>query len=125
MQEQSIADVEALVSYITPTGRKPFSYEFDPPAGVPRRSASYREYPVRIRNARSLERQPTLDEQGFALRQHATRVADFYDEAEVKSIYYAEVKAAGEGRHRRQLRGGLRSYGAREFRIEPLRNPDP
>ena len=92
MQEHSLADVEALVSYITPTGRKPFSYEFDPPAGVPLRSASYREYPVRIRNARSLKRAPTLDEQGFSFRQHATRVVDFYDETEVRSVYYPELK---------------------------------
>ena len=92
MQEQSHADVEALVSYIAPTERKPFVYEFDPPAGVPRRSASYREHPVRIRNARGLKYAPTLDEQGFALRHHATRVVDFYDEGEVRSIYYAEVQ---------------------------------
>jgi hypothetical protein len=92
MQADSLADVEALVSYITPSERKPFAYEFDPPDGVPRRSASYREYPVRIRNARSLKYPPTLDEQGFALRQHRTRVVDFYDEAEVKSLYYAELK---------------------------------
>lgn len=92
MQTDPYADVEALVSYITPGERKPFAYEFDPPAGVPRRSASYRDYPVRIRNARSLKQPPTLDQQGFALRQHATRVADFYDEAEVRSLYYAEVR---------------------------------
>jgi hypothetical protein len=92
MQQHSYADVEALVSYITPSERKPFAYEFEPPAGVPRRSASYRDYPVRIRNARSLMHAPTLDEQGFALRRHRTRVVDFYDEAEVRSVYYAEVR---------------------------------
>jgi hypothetical protein len=92
MQTDSLADVEALVSYITPGERKPFAYEFDPPAGVPRRSASYRDYPVQIRNARNLKHPPTLDEQGFALRQHLTRVVNFYDEAEVKSVYYAELK---------------------------------
>jgi hypothetical protein len=47
---------------------------------------------VRIQNARSLKRATTLDEQGFALRQHPTRVVDFYDEAEVKSVYYADVE---------------------------------
>ena len=92
MQQHSYADVEALVSYITPSERKPFAYEFEPPAGVPRRSASYRDYPVRIRNARSLMHAPTLDEQGFALRRHRTRVVDFYDETEVRSVYYAEVR---------------------------------
>ena len=92
MQADSFSDVEALVSYITPSERKPFVYEFDPPAGTPRRSASYREHLVRIRDARSLKPAPTLDTQGFALQQHPTRVADFYDETEVKRVYYAEVE---------------------------------
>ena len=92
MQADTLSDVEALVSYITPSERKPFAYEFDPPAGVPRRSASYRDYPVRIRNARGLKHPPSLDEQGFALRQHRTRVVDFYDEAEIRTVYYAELK---------------------------------
>jgi hypothetical protein len=92
MQADSLSDVEAFVSYITPTGQKPFAYEYDPPAGVPRRSATYRDHRVRIRNARGLKPAPSLDEQGFALRQHATRVADFYDEAEVRSVYYAELE---------------------------------
>jgi hypothetical protein len=47
---------------------------------------------VRIRNARSLRPAPTLDKHGFALRQHPTRVADFYDEEEVKSVYYPELE---------------------------------
>jgi hypothetical protein len=92
MPVASLSDVDALVSYITPTGRKPYAYEYEPPAGVPRRSASYRDHSVRIRNARELERAPTLDGQGFALRRHRTRVVDFHDEAEVKGIYYPEIE---------------------------------
>ena len=92
MQAALQSDVEAPVSYITRTGRKPFSYEYDPPPGTPRRSASYRDHLVRIRNARGLNPAPVLDQQGFALQQHATRVVDFYDEAEVRSVYYPELE---------------------------------
>jgi hypothetical protein len=92
MQATSSPDVEALVSYITPGERKPFAYEFDPPAGVPRRSGSYSDHPVRIRNARELKPPPTLDRQGFALREHRTRVVDFYDKAEVERVYYPELQ---------------------------------
>ena len=35
---------------------------------------------------------PSLDKEGFALQQHPTRVVDFYDEAEVRSTYYAELE---------------------------------
>ena len=92
MQADLLSDVEAPVSYIRPTKRKPFAYEYDPPPGTPRRSAFYRDHLVRIRNARGLNRAPSLDEQGFALRQHPTRMVDFYDDAEVSSVYYAELE---------------------------------
>jgi hypothetical protein len=92
MQTGLFSDVDAPVSYITPTKRKPFAYECDPPPGVPRRSAFYRDHVVRIRNARRLNPAPSLDEQGFAMRQHPTRVMDFYNENEVRSIYYAELE---------------------------------
>jgi hypothetical protein len=93
MGYESLADVEVLVSYIMPTARKPFSFDIDPPAGLPRRSAAYRDYPVRNRNARDLQPAPTLDAQGFALRRHATRVTDFYDKAEVERVYYPELRS--------------------------------
>lgn len=92
METDALSDVEALVSYITPNERKPFTYEYDPPPGVPRRSAAYRDHRVRVRDARSLRHAPSLDKQGFELRPHRTRVVDFYDEAEVKSVYYVEVE---------------------------------
>jgi hypothetical protein len=92
MRSEPLADVEALVSYIMPTALKPFTFEFEPPAGVPRRSAAYRDYPVRIHNARALKPGPTLDVQGFALRRHETRVTDFYDQAEVERVYYPELQ---------------------------------
>jgi hypothetical protein len=92
MRKSANAAVEANVSYITRTPSKPFAYEYDPPAGTPLRSAAYREHRVQIRNARLLSPAPTLDKQGFALARHPTRVRDFYDAAEVRSIYYPEVE---------------------------------
>ncbi|HKZ73576.1 MAG TPA: CmcJ/NvfI family oxidoreductase [Steroidobacteraceae bacterium] len=92
MHTSTHADVQAPVSYIERGGRKPFAYEYDPPAGTPRRSAAYREHLVRIRNARNLHAAPALDRQGFALREHPTQVGDFYDPAEVTGVYYAEIE---------------------------------
>lgn len=92
MRQRLNAAVEADVTYITRTAAKPFAYEYDPPPGTPRRSASYRDHRVEIRNARLLSPVPTLDKQGFALQRHPTRVRDFYDAAEVKNLYYPEVE---------------------------------
>lgn len=92
MHASALSNVEARLSFIAPTPTKPFAYEYDPPPGTPRRSAAYHEHRVLIRNARSLSPAPALDEQSFALRAHATRVRDFYNEAEVRDIYYPELE---------------------------------
>jgi hypothetical protein len=87
-----LESVEAHLSYVTPPASKLFAYEFDPPPGTQRRSTEFRQYRVRIHNARQLVMQPTLDAQGFALRRQPTRVTDFYDTAEVKAVYYGELE---------------------------------
>ena len=89
---RSNAEVEARIDHIVPNGKKPYAYEFEPPAGTPRRSAAYRDELVRIRDARARFPQPSLDRQGFTLRRHETRVDDFYDPAEIRRVYYAEVE---------------------------------
>lgn len=83
--------MQARVQYIIPTAAKPFAYEYEPPPGTPRRSATYYEYPVLIHDARRLATPPSLDAQGFTFRQHPTRVRDFYDTAEVETVYYGEL----------------------------------
>ncbi len=93
MNANALAEVEAPVNYIVPNGKKAYAYEYDPPAGTPRRSSEYREQRVRIRNARNLHPSPALDRQGFELRPHPTRVKDFYDPAEVLEVYYPELES--------------------------------
>jgi hypothetical protein len=84
--------VEADVQYVIPGATKPFSYEYEPPPGIPRRSATFHEYRISIHDARQLAARPSLDEQGFSLHQHPSRVNDFYDAAEVEAIYYPELE---------------------------------
>jgi hypothetical protein len=49
--------------------------------------------PVRIVDARSLDRPPMLAREGFELHAAPTIVSDFSDEAAIGRIYYAEVAA--------------------------------
>lgn len=84
--------VEARVQYVIPGAIKPFSYEFELPPGVPRRSAQFVASRVLIRDARRLAVRPSLDAEGFTLRRQPTRVGDFYDDGEVKAVYYPEVE---------------------------------
>ena len=51
-----------------------------------------RARPVPIHDGRAILEQLSLDRQGFELHRHATAVANFYDEAEVRAVYYPEVE---------------------------------
>ncbi len=84
--------VQARVQYVIPAASKPFSYEYEPPPGVPRRSATFNERQILIRDARQLAVPPSLDAQGFAFRRQPTQVSDFYDSAEVEAIYFPELE---------------------------------
>ena len=55
--------VQARVQYVIPAASKPFSYEYEPPPGVPRRSATFNERRILIHDARQLAVQPSLDAQ--------------------------------------------------------------
>lgn len=85
--------VDAPMHYLADLSVKPVTY--NPPAGtgVPRREGNYRDFTVRVHNARPYADELSLDKQAFVLVPHETNVRDFYDEAEVKSAYYAEVEA--------------------------------
>src|SRR4051812_43351187 len=85
--------VDAPVNYLADLSIKPVTY--NPPAGtgLPRRDGNYRFFDVRIHNARPYVNDLSLDKQAFILTQHDTKVCDFYDEAELTSVYYAEVEA--------------------------------
>jgi hypothetical protein len=47
---------------------------------------------ILIHDARAALDPPSLNREGFALRRHATAVANFFDPAEVRSTYYPEVE---------------------------------
>ena len=89
---QTLPSVKAALNYVIRTDQKPFSYAYLPPPGVPERSRKVDAKEVTIRDARPLTGQLSLDDQGFELTRHATAVTDFYDEAQLKNIYYREVE---------------------------------
>jgi hypothetical protein len=81
------------VNYLADLSVKPVTY--NPPAGtgLPRRVGNYRNFTVRICDARPIATDLSLDRQAFILTRHDTKVRDFYDENEVRTAYYAEVEA--------------------------------
>jgi hypothetical protein len=96
MMDGSIAagldSITAPLNFLMPTAEKPVAYNYEPPPGVPQRTGKGVEYQVTIRNARPLIGQLSLDKEGFVLLHHQTAVTNFYDEEQIRQIYYPECE---------------------------------
>lgn len=84
---------EALLNYLADTTETPESY-----GGVrqevadEKRKGKYDEYRMPIYNGREIADRLSLEREGFILVQHDTQVKNFYDEAEVRAVYYQETE---------------------------------
>jgi hypothetical protein len=47
---------------------------------------------VTIRDGRVIAKELSLDREGFIFVQHDTKMRDFYDEAEIRAVYYPEIE---------------------------------
>ena len=90
--EQDLTSVEAELSYLAPSREGPRTYTYDPPPNTPQTTAVNISFKVPIRDARPLEGEFKLDEHGFELVEHHSAVHDFYDDEEVKAVYYPEAE---------------------------------
>lgn len=88
----SLPRVMGEVVYLAKTPEKPHTYTYDPPDGVAKSNIVNEPHTVPIFDMRPLTGGLTLDEQGFALVDAPTSVADFYDEGQLQAIYYREAE---------------------------------
>jgi hypothetical protein len=89
---EALAGVKAELNYLAPTSKRPRTYTYDPPAGTPRTTVVNEPHVLPISDVRSIVDDISLDAQGFDLVGHRTAVSDFYNEQEVRSIYYPEAE---------------------------------
>ena len=82
--------VQATLNYFADGSEKPVIYTYQPPPEIPRTTGKSEPRSVLIHNAR-LGEELSLDRQGFQLVRQETAVHDFYDRAEVETIYYPEI----------------------------------
>jgi hypothetical protein len=95
MDGSAVADLKSVVAplnFLVPMAEKPIAYNYEPPPGVPVRTGKSEEHRVTIRDARPLINQLSLDREGFVLLRHRSAVKNFYDEDEIKSVYYPECE---------------------------------
>jgi hypothetical protein len=85
--------IEAELNYLAPMVDKPYNLTYDPPPGKPRTNALQEPRRVKVFDARSLAPSLSLDRQGYAFVRRQSQVKDFYDEAELRRVYYPECEA--------------------------------
>jgi len=81
----------ATLQFLVPGPDKPRNFTFDPPEGVARSNAHYAPHQVEIRDIRAGAENFDLDREGFAVVAHDSAVKDFWNETEIRDIYYAEA----------------------------------
>ena len=84
--------VEAELNYLVPMNQRPRNYTFDPPPGIPRSNTAHEAHVVPIHSVRPIESEISLDRQGFDLLHYQSAVHDFWNEDEVRRIYYPEAE---------------------------------
>jgi len=85
--------VTAELNYLAPTPGKPRTYAFNPPSGEPKSTALPEPHQVPIFDGRLVAKSFSLDREGFELLRHPTVVRNFYDDEEVKRVYYPLAEA--------------------------------
>ena len=95
LQNEKIAAlsfVTADLNYLAPPLDRPRTYTFEPPSGEPKSNIVPEPHRVPIHDIRPIGDAVSLDREGFALVRQNSSVKDFYDEDEVRSIYYPEAE---------------------------------
>ncbi len=90
---ESLPFVKADLNYLAPTSGKPRTYAFDPPPGEPKSTNLPEPHLLPIFDGRPIAESFSLDREGFELVRHPTVVRNFYDDEEVRRVYYPLAEA--------------------------------
>jgi hypothetical protein len=85
--------VEGELNYLVPSAERPRYYAYDRGPDAPQSNMTHQAHRVRIHSMRPIVSEIELDTQGFALIDAPTAVRDFWDEDEVRKVYYPEAEA--------------------------------
>lgn len=85
--------IEAVLNYLTDRSENPESYGgVSEQEAAEKRKGRYGPYEMKIHNGRAIADELSLEREGFILCRHETKVTNFYDEDDVRRIYYPEIE---------------------------------
>ena len=88
----TVLQIEATLNYLINTGERIIT-EAGPGGTVDVRNGKPDPHRVVLRNGRPFAADFMLEREGFRFVPHDTKVADFFDDEEVRRTYYAEMEA--------------------------------
>src|ERR1700728_1850812 len=83
--------IEAMLNYVADDGTKVFTIVASPGGRDARSGGTPDPHRVTIHNGRPQAKDFALERNGFRFLRHDTKVADFFDEDEIKRVYYPEM----------------------------------
>jgi hypothetical protein len=89
---EALSFVTADLNYLAPSQDRPRTYTFEPPPGEPKTNTVPEPHALPIHDVRPIADSVSLDREGFALVRQNSAVRDFYDDEEVKRVYYPEAE---------------------------------
>src|SRR5438552_12998368 len=92
-QDTAVETIEATVNYILDDGTKIFTLTGEPGATDVRTGGKQDPRRVVFRNGRLSADRLALDRDGFRFVRLDTKVADFFDEDQIRRVYYPEMEA--------------------------------
>ena len=84
--------VEGELNYLVPMPQRPRYYACDVGPEAPPTNMANEAHRMRIHDMRPISAEVALDRQGFALVEQRTQVRDFWDQDEVRRVYYPEAE---------------------------------
>src|ERR1700733_7329021 len=85
---EHLPTVQGELTYLAKMAERARTYTYDPGPGIPRSNLEVETHTMPIRDMRPVAHGLSLDREGFALIESGSAVHDFYDEAELRSVYY-------------------------------------
>ncbi len=88
----ALPQVEGALNYIAPMRERPRTLAYEAPSGIPVTNIVSEPHIMPIHDVRPIVSDFELDREGFAVLPHLTAVRDFYDDDEVRRVYYPEAE---------------------------------
>ena len=93
LEQETMPDaVEAPLNYLVDTGEKVFTETATPGSLDVRSGGKQDPRRVTVRNGRAYAGRFALEQDGFRFVRHDTKVRDFFNEDEVRQVYYREME---------------------------------